>query len=160
MSEIPHHQRPSLNRLDEIAQPILMDMQSVRPSLKNRFTQSDTWKMSVIIGTISFVSMILHALINYVCQKYSRRYSRMRKFLVGSFGFHPRQILVVTEDERLTLMLQPGNRHTAENIVITDKQLSKLLGPTVPQREEVQVMQRSYDVDLFCLHLANNLKSA
>ena len=161
MSEIPDHQRPSLNKLDEIAQPILMNMQSIRPSLKNRFTQSDTWKMSVIIGTIFFIiSMILHALISYVCQKYSRRYSKMRKFVVGSFGIHPRLILVVTEDERQTLMLQPGNRLTAENIVITNKQLSKLLGPTAPQREELQVMQPSYDVDLFCQHLANNLKSA
>ena len=161
MSEIPNHQRPSLNKLDEIAQPILMNMQSIRPSLKNRFTQSDTWEMSVIIGTIAFIiSMILHALINYVCQKYSRRYSKMRKFVVGSFGIHPRQILVVTEDERQTLMLQPGNRLTAKNIVITDKQLSKLLGPTAPKREELQVMQPSYDVDLFCQHLANNLKSA
>ena len=84
----------------------------------------------------------------------------MRKFPVGSFGIHPRQILVVTEDERQTLMLQPGNRLTAENIVVTNKQLSKLLGPTAPQREELQVMQPSYDVDLFCQHLANNLKSA
>ena len=84
----------------------------------------------------------------------------MRKFVVGSFGIHPRQILVVTEDERQTLMLQPGNRLTAENIVITDKQLSELLGPTAPKREELQVMQPSYDVDLFCQHLANNLKSA
>ena len=82
MSEIPDHQRPSLNKLDEIAQPIFMNTQSIRPNLKNRFTQSDTWKMSVIIGTISFIiSMILHALINYVCQKYCRRNSKVRKFL-------------------------------------------------------------------------------
>ena len=54
MSEIPDQQRPSLNKLDEIAQPILMNMQSIRPSLKNRFTQSGTWKMSVIIGTIFY----------------------------------------------------------------------------------------------------------
>ena len=162
MSEIPDHQRPSLNKLDEIAQPILMDMQSIRPSLKNRFTQSDTWKMSVIIGTISFIiSVILHSLINYVCQKYGRRYAKMRKFVVGSFGIHPRRILVVTEDEKQTLMLQPGNRLTAENIVITDKQLSKILGPTAPQREELShVIQPSYDVDFFCQHLANSLKSA
>ena len=138
-----------------------MNMQSIRPRLENRFTQSDTWKISVIIGKISFIiSMILHALINYVCQKYSRQYSKMRIFVVGSFGIHPRQILVVTEDERQKLMLQPGNRLTAENIVITDKQLSKLLGPTAPQREELQVMQPPYDVNLFCKHLANNLKSA
>ena len=39
MSEIPDHQRPSLNKLDEIAQPILMNMQSIRPSLKNRFAK-------------------------------------------------------------------------------------------------------------------------
>ena len=39
------------------------------------FTQSDTWKMSVIICTISFIiSMVLNELINYVCQNYSRRY--------------------------------------------------------------------------------------
>ena len=133
-SEIPDHQRLSLNNLDEITQPILMNMQSIRPSIKNRFTQSGTWKMSVIIGTISFIiSTILHALINYVCQKYSRRYSKMQKFVVGSFGIHPRQLLVVTEDERQTHMLQPGNRLTAKNIVITNKQLSKLLGPTAPQ---------------------------
>ena len=106
MSETPDHQRKLLNKLDEIAQPILMDMQSIRPSLTNRFTQSDTCKMSVIIGTISFIiSMILHSLINYVCQKYGRRYAKMRKFVVGSFGTHSRQILVVTEDEKQTLML-------------------------------------------------------
>ena len=58
-------------------------------------------------------------------------------------------------------MLQPGNRLAAEHIVITDKQLSKVLGPIAPQREELnQVIQTSYDVDLFCQHLANNLKSA
>ena len=138
-----------------------MNMQIIRPSLKNRFTQSDTWKMSVIIGTISFkISMILHALINYFCQKYIRRYSKMRKFVVGSFGIHPRQTLVVTEDDTQKLMPQPGNRLTAENIVIMDKQLLKLLGPTAPQREKLQVMQPCYDVILFCQHLANNLKSA
>ena len=84
----------------------------------------------------------------------------MQKFVVGSFGIHPRQILVVAEDERQTLMLQPGNWLTAENIVITDKQLSKLLGPTAPQREELQVMQPSYDVNLCCQQLANNFESA
>ena len=105
--------------------------------------------------------MILHSLINYVCQQYGRRYAKMRKFVVGSFGIHPQQILVVTEDEKQTLMLQPGNRLTAENIVITDKQFSKTLGPTAPQREELNdVIQPSYDVDLFCQHLANSLKSA
>ena len=66
MSEISDHQKRSLSKLDEIAQPILMNMQSIRPSLKNRFTQSATWKLSVIIGTIYFIIsiMILHALKN------------------------------------------------------------------------------------------------
>ena len=114
ISEIPDHQRPSLNKLDEIAQPTLMNMQSIRPSLKNRFTQTDTWKMSVIIGTISYISMILHALINYVCQKYSRRYSKMRKFVVGLFEIHPRQVPVVTEDERQTLAWKPGKLEPLE----------------------------------------------
>ena len=83
------------------------------------------------------------------------------KICGGLFRNYPRQILVVTEDEKQTLMLQPGNRLTAENIVITDKQLSKILGPTAPQREELNhVIQTSYDVDLFCQHLANSLKSA
>ena len=84
----------------------------------------------------------------------------MQNFVVRSFGTHPRQILVVTDDERQTLLLQPGNRLTAENIFIKDKQLSKLLGTTAPQREELQVMQPYYVVDQFCQHLANNLKSA
>ena len=78
---------------------------------------------------------------------------------MGSFGIHPRQTLVVTEDETQTLMLQPGNRLTAENIVIMEKQLLKILGPTAPQREKLQVMQPCYNVNLFCHHFANNPKS-
>ena len=65
MSEHPEHQRPSLNKLAEIAQPIFLNMQIIRHSLKNRFTQRDTWKISVIFGTISLlIPMIIHALIN------------------------------------------------------------------------------------------------
>ena len=47
--------------------------------------------------------------------KYSRQYSKMPKFVVGGFEIHPRQILVVTEDERRTILLQTGNRLAAEN---------------------------------------------
>ena len=77
-------------------------------------------------------------------------------------------------------MLQPGNQLKTEVFFVTDKQLSELLVPTAPQREELQILQPSYDCStpivlpsrsfvsvlstishrLFCQQLANNLESA
>ena len=65
MSEVPEYQRFSFDKLDEVAKPILRDMQTVRTSLSNELTQAHTWKMSIIIGVASFIkSMVLHFFIN------------------------------------------------------------------------------------------------
>ena len=61
MSEVLEYQRLSFDKLDEVAEPILRDMQTVRTSLSNKFTQAHTWKMSIIIGIASFIiSTVLH----------------------------------------------------------------------------------------------------
>ena len=63
---MPEYQRLSFDKLDEVAEPMLRDMQTVRTSLSNRFTQAHTWKMSILIGIASFIiSMLLHFFLNY-----------------------------------------------------------------------------------------------
>ena len=61
MSEVPEYQQLSFDKLDEVAEPILCDMQTVRTSLSNKFKRAHTWKMFTIIGVASFIiSMVLH----------------------------------------------------------------------------------------------------
>ena len=80
MSQVPEHQRFSFDKLDEVAEPIFRDMQTVRTSLSNKFTQTHTWKMSIIIGIASFIiSLVLHLLINYLVHKYGKRYAKLMR---------------------------------------------------------------------------------
>ena len=51
----------SFDKIDELAKSILRDKQTVRTSRSNKFTKDHTWKMSIIIGIVSFIlSMVLH----------------------------------------------------------------------------------------------------
>ena len=61
MSEKPEFERFQFDNFIEVADPIIRDMQTIRTRLSNNFTQSHTWKMSIIIGIASFIiSMVLH----------------------------------------------------------------------------------------------------
>ena len=97
MSEKPEYQRFQFDKLDEVADPIIRDMQTVRTRLSNNFTQSYTWKMSIIMGIASFkISMVLHFFINYLVRKYGKRYS---KLMSSEKGITPRPVLIFTDDE-------------------------------------------------------------
>ena len=55
MASIPEYHRKSIHKLDEISMPILLDMKTIKPSLRNEFSSSRTWKMSIGIGMVSFL---------------------------------------------------------------------------------------------------------
>ena len=75
MSEVPEYQRFSLDKLDEVSEPILREMQTVHTSPNNKVTHARVWKMSIIIGIASFIiSMILHFFIDYLVHKYKKHY--------------------------------------------------------------------------------------
>ena len=79
MSEVPEYQRFSSDKLDEVAEPILRDMQTVRTGLSNKFTQAHTWKISIIIGIASFIISMVLNFINYLVHKYGNRYAKLMR---------------------------------------------------------------------------------
>ena len=63
MSEFSEYQRFLFDKFDEVAEPILSDMQTVPTRLSNKFTQAQIWKFSIIIGISLFIlSKIVHFL--------------------------------------------------------------------------------------------------
>ena len=153
MSEVPEYQRFSFDKLDEVAEPILRDMQTVGTSLSNKFTQAHTWKMSIIIGIASFIiSMLLYFLINYLVHKYGKRYAKLMRF---EKGIIPRPLLIVTDDEYQNLNIHPESRILKENVVINQTQFMSALpySGTIQQTSAPPM-----DMNLFCQQLTNNLK--
>ena len=125
MSEVLEYQRLSFNKLDEVAEPILRDMQTVRTSLSKKFTQAHTWKMSIIIGIASFIiSTVLHFLINYLVHKYGKRYAKLMR---SEKGIISRPVLIFTDDEYQILNIHAEFRMLKENVVINQTQLMSAL---------------------------------
>ena len=54
LANVPDYHRKSFDRLDELTEPIIGNMKTIRPSWRNRFTDSSTWKITIAIGVTSF----------------------------------------------------------------------------------------------------------
>ena len=98
MASIPDYQRKSINKHDEISLPILLEVKTIKPSLRNEFSSSRTWKMS--IGMVSFlISLTLHAGLSYFLHKYRARYDLIEKALIGDKKIQAKALLLVSVDE-------------------------------------------------------------
>ena len=152
MSQVPEYQRFSFDKLDEVAEPILRDMQTVRTSLSNKFTQTHTWKMSIIIGIASFIISMVLLFFIYLVHKYGKRYAKLMR---SEKGIIPRPVLIVTDDEYQILNIHPECRMLKENVVINQTQLMSALSysGTVQQTSAPPM-----DMKFFCQQLTNNLK--
>ena len=131
MASIPEYHRKSIHKLDEISMPILLDMKTIKPSLRNEFSSSRTWKMSIGIGMVSFlISLTLHTGLSYFLHKYRARYDLIKKALVGDKKIQPKAILVVSVDEYQYLCLHPQSELLQKNIVINKDHLSQIFNKT------------------------------
>ena len=71
LTTVPDYLRKTFQKLDELTEPNISDMTTIRSSVRDRFTASSTWRMTVLIGFNSFpFSTGLHLLSGYLCTKY------------------------------------------------------------------------------------------
>ena len=77
--------------------------------------------MSIIVGIASFiVSMILHLFINYLVNKFGKRYAKLMR---SEKGIIPRPVTIDTDDEYQILNMHPECRMLKENALINQTQL-------------------------------------
>ena len=120
MSEVPEYQRLSFDKLEEVAEPILCDMQTARTRLSNKFKQAHTWKMLIIIGVASFIiSMVLHFVKNYLFHRYGKRYAKLMR---SGKKIIPRPVFFVTDNEYQIVNIHLGCRMLKENVVVNQTQ--------------------------------------
>ena len=120
LASLPDYHRKSCDRLDELTEPIIGDMKTIRPSLRNRFTSSSTWKITIAIGVTSFISHVLQLLLCYLTNKYGRQYN-MLKILAGGTIIQPRRVLVISDMQFNFLKLQGTDFF--EKTVLNEKDL-------------------------------------
>ena len=84
MLTVPEFLRKSLDKLDEISEPIILNMKNLRPSIQNKFREAGTWIISVTIEFCSFCnSLLLHFGLAYVLKRYLQRYATVITSVVG-----------------------------------------------------------------------------
>ena len=87
IASIPEYHRKSINKLDEISLPIVLEMKTIKRSLLKEFSSSCTWKMSIGTEMVSFlISLTLHTGLSYFLHKHRARYDLIKKALVGEFN--------------------------------------------------------------------------
>ena len=59
LAKVPEYHRKSFHRLNELTEPITGDIKTIRQSLRNRFTDSSTWKITIVTGVTSFLISLL-----------------------------------------------------------------------------------------------------
>ena len=127
-------------------------MQTVCTSLSNRVTQSHTWKMSIIIGIASFIiSLVLPFFINYLVQKYGKRFAKLMR---TEKGITPRPVLIFTDDQYQTLNIHPDCRM----LKVCCNYLNSINVCPLIQWNCSTKFCSSDGHEPFCQQLANNLK--
>ena len=82
LATVHAYRRKSFQKLDELTEPIALDMTIIWPSLRNIFTASSTWHMTILIGFFSFLfSNGVQFLLGYFCFKYKIVYTKCWYFL-------------------------------------------------------------------------------
>ena len=105
---MPEFHRKSLDKLDEISEPIILNMKNLRRSIQNKFREAEIWKMSVTIGFCSFcISLLLHFGLTYILQCYRQQYARFITLVVGEERVKSKPILVVSATDFQYLQLHP-----------------------------------------------------
>ena len=156
MASIPEYHRKSIHKLDEILMPIRLDMKTIKPSLRNEFSSSRNWKMSIGIGMVSFlISLTLHTGLSYFLHKYRARYDLIKKALVGDKKIQPKAILVVSVDEYQYLCLHPQSELLQKNLVINEDHLSQIFNKTT---EVNAPMEPRSNLSLICKQITSNLQ--
>ena len=122
LANVPDYHRKSFDRLDKLTEPIIGNMKTIRPSLRNRFTDSSTWKITIAIGVTSFsISLVLQLLFGYLTNKYGRQYN-MLKILAGGTTIQPRPVVVISDVQVNFLKLQKIDFFET-NYVLNEKDL-------------------------------------
>ena len=124
LANVPDYRRKSFDRLDELTEKIIGDTKTIRPSLRNRFTDSSTWKITIAIGVKSFlISLVLQLLFGYLTNKCGRQYN-MLKILAGGTIIQPRPVVVISDIQFNFLKLQ-GTDFFGKNYVLNEKDLTE-----------------------------------
>ena len=117
LANVPEYHRKSFHRLNELTEPITVDMKTIRPSLRNRFTDSSTWKKTIVAGVTShFISLVLQLPFGYLTNKY-RRQNNMLKILAGGTIIQPRPVVVIS-DMQFNFLKLKGTDFFEKNYVL------------------------------------------
>ena len=114
---VTDYHRKSFQKLDKLTESIFLDMTTIRPSLRNRFTASSTWHITILIGFISFLFSIgLQFLSSNLCTKY-KKYQNPMLIIFGTQKLMARPVLLVSDAEMQILKLQNDEEFKRRNLL-------------------------------------------
>ena len=156
MLTVPEFHRKSLDKLDEISEPIILKMKNLRPGIQNKFREAGTWKMSVTIGFCSFcISLLLHFGLTYVLQCYRQRYAKVLTSVVGEKRIKSKPMLVVSATDYQYLQLHPMSKLANNNNVLSEQQLMQHFNLT----NQASAPADMDNMQLVCKQIARNLNT-
>ena len=156
LATVPDYHRKSFQKLDKLTEPIILDMTTIRPSLRNRFTASSTWHITNLIGFISFLFSIgLQFLSGYLCTKY-KKYQNPMLIIFGTQKVTARPVLVVSEAEMQILKLQNDEEFMRRNFVLNEQIFNERILPMAPKYEGPSTNTVSSLCEQIALQLKNN----
>ena len=135
LATVPDYHPKSFQKLDKLKEPIILDMTTIRPSLRNRFTASSTWHITILIGFVSFLFSIgLQFLSGYLCTKY-KKYQNPMLIIFGTQKVMARPVLVVSVAEMQILKLQNDEEFMRRNFVLSEQIFNERILPMAPKYE-------------------------
>ena len=132
LETVPDYHRKKLDELEKPTKPMISDMITRRPNLRNRFTATTTWQLTIMIGIVSFmISSLLQCAGGRLWNQYGRRHTLTQLF-IGRKDIEFKPLIVVSDGDRQLLRFQPEMNLMRYKYLLRESELRQVISPRSP----------------------------